>query len=60
MAGTCKRQSELLESGTGELSLLPLFLDLKGNLLEPVLVPPECRHCQRALPVLGADRHLAA
>ncbi|HLA02845.1 MAG TPA: NAD(P)-dependent oxidoreductase [Aestuariivirga sp.] len=31
MAGTCKRQSELLESGTGELSLLPLFLDLKGK-----------------------------
>ena len=31
MAGTCKRQSELLESGIGELSLLPLFLDLKGK-----------------------------
>lgn len=31
MAGTCKRQSELLESGIGELSLLPLFLDLKGR-----------------------------
>ena len=31
MAGTCKRQSELLESGIGELSLLPLFLNLKGK-----------------------------
>ena len=31
MPGTCKRQSELLESGIGELSLLPLFLDLKGK-----------------------------
>ena len=31
MAGTCKRQSELLEGGIGELSLLPLFLDLKGR-----------------------------
>ena len=31
MAVTCKRQSELLESGIGELSLLPLFLDLKGK-----------------------------
>jgi uroporphyrin-III C-methyltransferase/precorrin-2 dehydrogenase/sirohydrochlorin ferrochelatase len=31
MAGTCKRQSKLLESGIGELSLLPLFLDLKGK-----------------------------
>jgi uroporphyrin-III C-methyltransferase/precorrin-2 dehydrogenase/sirohydrochlorin ferrochelatase len=31
MAGTCKRQSELLESGIGELSLLPVFLDLKGK-----------------------------
>ena len=31
MAGTCKRQSELLERGIGELSLLPLFLDLKGK-----------------------------
>ena len=31
MAGTCKRQSELLESGIGELSLLPLFLDLRGK-----------------------------
>lgn len=31
MAGTCKRQNELLESGIGELSLLPLFLDLKGK-----------------------------
>ena len=31
MAGTCKRQSEQLESGIGELSLLPLFLDLKGK-----------------------------
>jgi len=31
MAATCKRQSELLESGIGELSLLPLFLDLKGK-----------------------------
>ena len=31
MSGTCKRQSELLESGIGELSLLPLFLDLKGK-----------------------------
>jgi uroporphyrin-III C-methyltransferase/precorrin-2 dehydrogenase/sirohydrochlorin ferrochelatase len=31
MAGTCKRQSELLESGIGELSLLPLFFDLKGK-----------------------------
>jgi uroporphyrin-III C-methyltransferase/precorrin-2 dehydrogenase/sirohydrochlorin ferrochelatase len=29
MAGNCKRQSELLESGIGELALLPLFLDLK-------------------------------
>ena len=31
MAGTCKRQSELLENGIGELSLLPLFLDLRGK-----------------------------
>jgi len=31
MADTCKRQSELLEGGIGELSLLPLFLDLKGK-----------------------------
>jgi uroporphyrin-III C-methyltransferase/precorrin-2 dehydrogenase/sirohydrochlorin ferrochelatase len=31
MAGTCKQQSELLESGIGELSLLPLFLDLRGK-----------------------------
>ena len=31
MAGTCKRQSELLECGIGELSLLPLFLDLRGK-----------------------------
>jgi uroporphyrin-III C-methyltransferase/precorrin-2 dehydrogenase/sirohydrochlorin ferrochelatase len=31
MTGTCKRQSELLESGIGELSLLPLFLDLRGR-----------------------------
>ncbi len=31
MAGTCKRQSELLERGIGELSLLPLFLDLRGR-----------------------------
>ncbi len=31
MAGTCKRQCELLESGIGELSLLPVFLDLKGK-----------------------------
>ena len=31
MAGTCKRQSELLERGVGALSLLPLFLDLKGK-----------------------------
>lgn len=31
MAGTCKRQSELLERGIGELSLLPLFLDLRGK-----------------------------
>jgi len=31
MAGNCKRQSELLESGIGELTLLPLFLDLKGK-----------------------------
>jgi uroporphyrin-III C-methyltransferase / precorrin-2 dehydrogenase / sirohydrochlorin ferrochelatase len=31
MAGACKRQSELLERGIGELSLLPLFLDLRGK-----------------------------
>lgn len=31
MAGTCKRQSEVLERGIGELSLLPLFLDLKDK-----------------------------
>jgi uroporphyrin-III C-methyltransferase/precorrin-2 dehydrogenase/sirohydrochlorin ferrochelatase len=31
MAGTCKRQSELPEGGIGELSLLPLFLDLRGK-----------------------------
>ena len=31
MAGTCKRQSELSENGIGELSLLPLFLDLRGK-----------------------------
>jgi len=31
MAGTCKRQSEVLECGIGELSLLPLFLDLKDK-----------------------------
>ena len=31
MAGNCKRQSELLESGIGELTLLPLFLDLAGK-----------------------------
>ena len=31
MAGNCKRQSELLESGIGELTLLPLFLHLAGK-----------------------------
>ena len=31
MAGNCKRQSDLLESGVGELTLLPLFLDLAGK-----------------------------
>jgi uroporphyrin-III C-methyltransferase/precorrin-2 dehydrogenase/sirohydrochlorin ferrochelatase len=31
MAGTCKRQSELAERGIGELSLLPLFLELRGK-----------------------------
>ena len=31
MAGSCKRQSDLLESGVGELTLLPLFLDLAGK-----------------------------
>ena len=31
MAGTCKRQSELPEGGIGELSMLPLFLDLRGK-----------------------------
>ena len=31
MAGTCKRRNEISDGGIGELSLLPLFLDLKGK-----------------------------
>ena len=31
MAGTCKQRNEIPDDGIGELSLLPLYLDLKGK-----------------------------
>ena len=31
MAGTCKQRNEIPDGGIGKLSLLPLFLDLKGK-----------------------------
>jgi uroporphyrin-III C-methyltransferase/precorrin-2 dehydrogenase/sirohydrochlorin ferrochelatase len=57
MAGTCKRQSESLESGIGELSLLPLFLDLKGKKALVIGTSPGARWKAELLRATGALVH---